>query len=291
MSIDSSKNFIDDELYLENFVSNRKKIFNLDSNYDIITDDTINAIYGLISMKDNLDTLDLSDLLLDGTLDINNPVIKIIIKTNKIKKLDCSNNYFDTIIANNPNIEIEEFEFSNNPIKKIYFPCSFNKNIDFLPCTIKILIFPPNSKFNYPINDLPTSLDILSTGMSFNQTINNLPKNLIHLMLGEKFNQPIKKLPYNLKTMIFDELNTYNYELNCLPDSLEFISLPVNFDNIGILIPDECKYICFYFPKVRIINYSQKLKENLKTKHYNLITFQNISKTHNFTIEQQIYYK
>lgn len=285
MSFDSHDYFIDDELYFENFESKYKKVFDVEPNYDVMSDDTINAIYGLMSTKINSDTLDLSGLLLEGTLDINNLVINIIIQANKIKKLDCSNNYFDTIIATNPNIVIEEFDFSNNPVKKIYFPCSFNKNIDFLPCTIKVLIFPPNSRFNNPINDLPTSLEILSTGGSFNHTINNLPKNLIHLMLGQKFNTPINKLPPNLRTLIFDELNEYKHNLNCLPNSLECISIPINFDSIEITIPDECKYICFNSNKASI-NYCQKLKENLKTKCYNSIVVPS-----NLKIHKQIYYK
>ncbi len=290
MSLDSHDYFIDDELYFENFEYKYKKVFGVNPNYDVMSDDTINAIYGLMSTKINSETLDLSGLLLEGTLDINHSVINIIIQANKIKKLDCSNNYFETIIATNPNIVIEEFDFSNNPVKKIYFPCSFNKNIDFLPCTCKVLIFSPDSKFNNPINDLPISREILSTGGSFNHTINNLPKNLIHLMLGHKFNTPINILPPNLRTLIFDETYAYNHELNCLPDSLEFISLPVNFNNIKISLPNECKFICFQSTDLQKIH-CQKLKENLETKSYNSIVVPIISKTHNFTIKQKIYYK
>jgi hypothetical protein len=113
-----------------------------------MSDDAINAIYCLMTTNINLETLDLSGLLLEGILDINHSVINIIIQANKIKKLDCSNNYFYTIIA-------------NNPIKKIYFPHSFNKNIYFLPSTIEVLIFPHNSRFNNQINDFSTSPDVL----------------------------------------------------------------------------------------------------------------------------------
>jgi len=113
------------------------------------------------------------------------------------------------MICYNQNIVIHDLVFDENPIKKIYFPDSFNKNIDFLSCTLKILIFQTNLVFYQPINDLPISLEVLSTCNSFNQTVNNLPKNLIHLMLGSKFNQPINKLSPYLQTIIFNELNTY----------------------------------------------------------------------------------
>lgn len=289
MSFDSYDNIIDDVSYVENFESKYKKVFNVDSNHDVMTDDTTNAIFGLTMTRVDLETLDLSGLLLEGTLDFNNCILKIIINQDKIKKVDCSNNYFDTIIANNPKIEIEEFEFSNNPIKKIFFPRSFNKNIDFLPCTCEVLIFPNNSIFNTPINDLPTSLKVLSTGGSYNQTINNLPKNLIHLMLGKLFITPINKLPPNLKTLIFDDFNTYQHKLNCLPESLECISLPLNYNCIEITIPDKCKYICFNSTDL-INNYSQKLKENLETRGYSSITIPK-KYSHDFRIEKKIYYK
>ena len=264
MSLDSYKNFIDDELYLD-FESKYKKIFNsTDSNYEIMSDDTMECILGSILSEDNIETIDLSGLLLEGTLDISKNINNII-KNKNIKKLDCSNNYFDVINAYNPNIHIHDFVFDNNPVKKIYLPNSFNENIDFLPSTIEVLIFPHNSIFNKPINDLPTSLEVLSTGNSFNQTINNLPKNLINLMLGTKFNQPINKLPPNLKTLIFDELNTYEYKLNCLPDSLEFISLPINYDNIIISLPDECKCICFNLTN-ELGNHCQELKKKFRNK-------------------------
>jgi hypothetical protein len=38
-------------------------------------------------------------------------------------------------------------------------------------------------------------------------------------------------------------------------------------------------------------NFCQKIKEDLETKCYNLITFPNIRILHNFIIEQKIYYK
>lgn len=170
-------------------------------------------------------------------------------------------------------------------------PHSFNKNIDSLPSTLEVLIFPSNSVFNQPINDLPISMKILSTGNSFNQTINNLPKNLVHLMLGEKFNTPINKLPPNLKTLIFDELNKYQHKLNCLPNSLQVISFPVNYDNNEILIPDDCKFICFNYPDKNLNNHSLELMKNLENNSYNTITIPKISKLYNFTFKQKIFYK
>lgn len=85
MNTDTDINYVnEDELYLENFDSRLKKIFNLDSNYDIMTDDTLNAINGLILTKYNPGILDISGLLLDGTFEINDAILHII-KTKTIK--------------------------------------------------------------------------------------------------------------------------------------------------------------------------------------------------------------
>ena len=288
MLTDEHSYFIDDELYLENFENKCIKIFNLDTNCDIMSDDTMYAINGIISMDDYKAILDLSGLLLEGTFNIKN--IANACQKKIIKKLDCSNNYFDTIIGYNPNIVIYDFVFDENPIKKIYFPDSFNKNIDFLPCTLKVLIFPTNSVFDKPINDLPISLEVLSTGNSFNQTINNLPKNLIHLMLGSKFNQPIKKLPQYLKTLIFNNLNTYGYELNCIPNSLENLYLPLNYNNL-IPLPDKYKFIKFTSTIDTSNSNCKEFKKNLEKKGYSFITIQNKIMLSNCKFEQIIYYK
>lgn len=279
--------YIDDELYLENFDNKYLKIFDFDKNNDIMTDDimlddTLNAIDSLILMNDGKEMLDLSGLLLEGTFDIKN-----IVDFNKkiiIKKLDCSNNLFDTIIAYNKNVDIHDFEFDDNPVKKIYFPYLFNKNIDLLPQTLRVLIFPTNSIFNKPINDLPISLEILSVGNSFNQSINNLPNKLLHIMLGSKFNHPVNKLPPYLKTLIFNKLTTFEHELNCLPDSLEFISLPLNYDSNNFSLPNDCKYIYFNTTINKSKNLYLELRKKLETNCYKSITIFGL-------VKQTIYYK
>jgi len=68
MVTDEHSYFIDDELYLENFGDKYIKIFNLDTNCDIMIDDTMYAINGIISIDCYIEILDLSGLLLKAHL-------------------------------------------------------------------------------------------------------------------------------------------------------------------------------------------------------------------------------
>jgi hypothetical protein len=302
MSDNFENHFIDDELYLENIeLKYMKKIFNIES--DIINDDTFIAIKTLITLNESI--LDLSGLLLEGTLKIDSK-LNSIIDFGKIKKIYCSNNYFDTIIIDIPN-SIKEFMFENNPIKKIFFPYSFNNQIDNLPNTLEIIIFPHNSIFNKPINDLPTSLKILCLGNYFDQVITNLPNNIEHLILPNNYNYQIIKLPSNLKTLIFNSEvdNSYNefhyvqpnFELNYLPINLEFLSLPINCDVNKLYklckFINNPKIIIFKSPEAILYKGFKKsyIKKYLDQNNYKNIEFVVNKKKMYFKIKQYIFYK
>jgi len=85
-------------------------------------------------------------------------------------------------------------------ITKITFDNKFNRPVNQLPSTLKVLIF--GWKFNKSIDHcLPESLKKLTLGNNFNQPINKLPKSLKRLQLGWCFNQSVDELPKTLKSL------------------------------------------------------------------------------------------
>lgn len=242
-------NYVDDYIYFENIKTTHiNKICNIQSD-NVMNDDTFNAIKTLSMLGHN--NIDLSGLLLNGILIIDSKLSSII-NLNKIDKIDCSNNYFDIIIINIPN-NIKEFTFNENPIKKIFFPHSFNKQIDDFHETLETIIFPPHSKFNKSIDNLPNSLKILCLGNNFNQSISNLPNNIEHLILPNGYNNKIIKIPTNLKTLIFNANDISPYysentlELDFVSNNLELLILPVNYNiNESLKISNNLKIIIFY---------------------------------------------
>lgn len=275
----------------------KKKIFSFNYNCDVVADDTFNAIkFSLSNSEQDEKIIDISNLSLEGAFIIDEKMSKIL-KIYNFDEINCSNNYFNIIIIDTFNINVKKFSFDNNPIEEIYFPYSYIENIDNLPNTLKKIYFPPDSYFNKPINDLPSSLEILSTGQSFNQTIDNLPKKLLHLSLGKKFNTQINKLPEELQTLIFEDGNKYNFKLNCLPDSIKFISLPLDFNTNEnkLILKNSLEKIIFNISDHR--QFSQ-LEHNLVKSLSNAYEYVIIPKTiddyysYNCSkIKQKIYYK
>ena len=198
------KNIIDESNLSNNNLNNNN---NKDGNYIQIineyydikkinktNEDTKNFID--LSIKD--DNLVINSLELSGYLDLRTHSLSY----DSIKFLDCSNNYFTHIICSCSS-KIEKFIFQPNPIEAIKFPSRFDELIDDLPDTTKIIIFSrTNSKFNRPIDNLPSSLEFLETGYSFNQPVNCLPVNLMYLIIGCKFHQSINCLPIGLKLIL-----------------------------------------------------------------------------------------
>jgi len=284
-----------EDLYFENIeLKHTKKILNLESN--IMNDDTFNAIQHLMSLNSSL--LDLSGLLLEGTLRIDSKLNSIINLYN-IKKIYCSNNYFDTIIIDLPN-GIEEFEFEENPIKKIFFPYSFNRLIDNLIESVETIIFPFNSEFNKQIDNLPFGSKILCLGKKFNQSISNLPNSLIHLFLPNKYNIQIIKLPKNLKSLCFNPITSLadvdfknncliNLE-NCIPDNLEYLSLPIKYETNNVFkFTKKPNTIIF---KSLEMNYSisKNMIKYLDEHNYSNIEYK-IDVNRHFYLKQIIFYK
>lgn len=172
----------------------------------------------------------------------------------------------------------------------------FDKKIENLPHEITHMIL--GYTFNQPMN-LPPELTRLTLGYNFSQPV-NLPNNLTHLTLGYKFSQPVNlpnitylkipsnnahniidflqnsleelilscvfnlqmnNLPNGLKKLIFEKEN-YEHELNSLPNSLEYIKLPLKYKQ-NLNFPKNLNTIecAKYYPFIENLK-----KHNLKIK-------------------------
>jgi hypothetical protein len=157
------------------------------------------------------------------------------------------------------------------------FDFNFNQPLN-LPNSLEHLSF--GNLFNQPIN-LPNSLKYLNVGSSFNQNINlptklkylcinsnnqyiinNLVDSIEELELGYNFNLELNNLPNNIQRIIFYKYSIYDKNLNSLPDSIEFISLPISYDKKILYIPKSLKQIeCFYDYKF-LNDYDEKIQIN-----------------------------
>ena len=70
-----------------------------------------------------------------------------------------------------------------------------------------------------------------------------MPSSLIYLFIGSKFNHPINDLPCVLQDIRFGYWSNFDKELNCLPNSIENIQLPPNYNHQIINIPKKLKKI------------------------------------------------
>lgn len=143
--------------------------------------------------------------------------------------------------------------------KKVRLTNEFDKPLDFLPYGIEELYI--GSAFNYPIDNLPSSLKFLKISKygdmgycCFNQSLDYLPIGLEELRLyycdNGYYNKQLDNLPSSLKILFIHNLkyltaspeHTTIQTLNNLPDSLEVLQLNnYNFDlNIQVL-PSKLK--------------------------------------------------
>lgn len=162
-------------------------------------------------------------------IEINGEYYNII---SKYTKLIFSNyeKLYDCIKNKNYSIHHGSFAESkfNQPIDEIQYG---------LPKILTHVIFGHN--FNYPVN-LHEGLILLIFGSKFNQPIDNLPSSLMHLEFSCSFNQPINKLPTSLKFLRFIE--SFNQPIN-LPPGLTHLTFDCRFDR-PVILPDGLEYLC-----------------------------------------------
>jgi hypothetical protein len=118
----------------------------------------------------------------------------------------------------------------------IQFKPSFNHDISGLPSCIKRIVFPVNSDFNQPLNNLSPGLKELELYDKFNQPLDNLPHGLIRLVINSDFNYPLEHLPATLKYL--EIRGEFNHPLNreTLPAGLEELVLRDVYDYEDVYI-------------------------------------------------------
>ena len=103
----------------------------------------------------------------------------------------------------------------------IEFKPSFDYDISCLPNCIKKIIFPINSDFNQPLENLPPTLE--------------------EIELYDRFNQPLDFLPYSLKRLIIN--SEFNHPLDNLPDTLEYLEIRGEFNHPLTNLPSKLKML------------------------------------------------
>lgn len=167
--------------------------------------------------------LSLSDILDDNILDF-------ITLPSDIKSLSIS------IIQDPDNIQYQDDTTINDQVEKLLNNINFKipKNIEYLKINfqipnieeytnLKVLVLDgcENTEFNYPLDNLPASLEWLE----------------IHSL---QFNQPLENLPAGLKVLIFRQNRIWNYHdgyqhsLDGLPSGLEVLHFPESCTPEGI---------------------------------------------------------
>ena len=173
---------------------------------------------------------------------------------------------------------------SNLPLKLIYLYLGyyFNQPISNLPSSLTYLALnysfthsvsnlPPNlthiifgNKFSQLIDSLPSSLIYLNLGVEFSQPVDLLPSSLIYLKLGRNFSYSLNNLPQGIKIIKFDAYSLYNNDLNCLPNSIQEIKLPLGYSKHIVKIPTQLKKITCH-EKYIGIDYLKNIGINVST--------------------------
>ena len=248
-----------------------------------------NNILELYYYENDIEILDISNKNITGILDLK--------RFKNLKELYCQNNEITKIININPELNIIHFQrnlitefenrlyhltemcFSNNPLKKLYYPlnakplkfpkyleyltfgkyynykldnlpdtliylklsCDYNKRILHLPESLTHLIF--GCRFNKSIENLPNNLTHLTFGMDFNKSFNKLPENIKYLKFGYDFDKPVDCLEEGIKELIFD--CSFNQNIDNLPDSIEYLEFGYDFNQPFEKLPNNLKKLIF----------------------------------------------
>ena len=145
--------------------------------------------------------------------------------------------------------------YFNQPLDNLLDNCTSLTHISF------------GSRFNQPLHnsfDNCTALTHIGIGYNFNQKLelpfnikslsldsnnmnytDHLSDNIEEIELGLHFNLELDNLPSSIKKIIFDKWSKYNKKLNCLPNGLLTLQLPLYYDQQISLIPSALsKLIC-----------------------------------------------
>ena len=156
---------------------------------------------------------------------------KIIFKPKFNAKLD---NYFDIISKYNElifsnyddyNITIKTNNRYYREYDKNYKLSKFNQQV-IIPQNVTHLTF--GYYFNQKVN-LP-NIKYIKLDCNNIDIIENLPNSVEEIEFDYNFNLELQNLPNSIKKISFDCYSKYDKELNCLPESVEYLKLNISYD-------------------------------------------------------------
>ena len=118
----------------------------------------------------------------------------------------------------------------SSSLRELRLPTSFNQPLQHLP-PLKHMKFCAWSRFNHPVDNLPSSLTSITFGRHFNQPVDNLPSSLLEIHFGQLFNHSIDKLPPHLTHLSFAKLSFFNQPTTNLPSSLKVVKFGRKFNH------------------------------------------------------------
>ena len=89
----------------------------------------------------------------------------------------------------------------------------------------------------------PEGVEVLLLGLDFNYPVDNLPSTIKKIKFGINFNHPINNLPNGVVKIKFERISFFNHPIDFLPSSLEFLELSSSFNHPLTNLPNSLKYL------------------------------------------------
>ena len=213
----------------------------------------------ILDTKDIKTEVDFSQLLNLEVLILNCILAPINTRSNSnLLHLEIKNHNFNfpLDLTHNTKLNVLRLTYNyNHPLdlskcielKELHIGGSFEQELD-LSQNINLEYFS-NESFHSIYVDLSHMLKLRKLYLHVaDYCIDNiLPSGLQELIIGPSYNYPLDNLPNGLKilTFIWSKFNQefYNHDLNMLPDSVEDISFPANFNGTISKLPKNIKKI------------------------------------------------
>lgn len=112
-----------------------------------------------------------------------------------------------------------------NNVKFVEFMQLFNHSISTLPACVEHIYFPPLSKFNQPLDNLPPELKTLIIGSEYTYRLDNLPHSLLYLGYHRPILNISNQYPNTTNWLLQDVIGE-------LPSRLKYLSLSVGLYNV-----------------------------------------------------------
>lgn len=160
-------------------------------------------------------------------------------------------------------------EYDNFRLLHNYNHSFYHKKINNWPPNLKYLVL---DEYNYPLHNLPSTLQYINIPYNFNHSLDNLPIDLIGISFSNcgnnnyNFNNKkqspyeLNSLPSKLKFLKMENYLQYNYSIKTLPLSIENLDLGDGEYYSLNNLPDSITYLTFG----SVIEPITKLPHNLK---------------------------